>query len=522
MSEGWGLLPITALPPVTREDKGETFESFLRHFKSEPLKSKLPKSVQNGIDMAYNQLASEAQEKEWEVQNTRAPSSMAFVKMAREIFDEADEDGNCYVDMNELKQLLQLVLGLKMDEKEMMTMVSETMDRFDADSSGNLDFTEFSRMLCVEPWASLLPAEVRGEMDLVCNQMRSVKQNNELQRKAGEQAEEASIASFLRYARELFDDSDSDGSYDVDQGELIELMLNVFPSKGKMSRDELSSEVANSIAKFDLDGNGTLNFTEFMKMLCIEPWRQLLPPEIEADIVQARDQIRGQQKDKSKVQQVMLPEELLELIPAEEGSEKWMFDSLQALSVSDPGPLKGGCKNQDNSFNEKALVSIWHCYDIDGNGYVDDDDLKVLLCQVFPFKHMLNEYVELGASSEWIQKKRKAFEERINSLTSHLKRMMDTDGDGMVDKNEFLAFFSSISTKRPDKLSRKVTPAVQNDLSARTTAKSNDKLDQIESGPYADYKHSGRGPAPDNLHADFYADSVAPPTGRLTRGGEAP
>ena len=67
-----------------------------------------------------------------------------------------------------------------MPEKELSEKVAETMVRFDADGSGTLDFTEFSRMLCVEPWVSLLPAEVRSDMDLACNQMRGLKQEKEL------------------------------------------------------------------------------------------------------------------------------------------------------------------------------------------------------------------------------------------------------------------------------------------------------------------------------------------------------
>ena len=56
------------------------------------------------------------------------------------------------------------------------------------------------------------------------------------------------MASFLRYARELFDDADMDGSFSVDQRELTQLMSNVL-GPGKMGQKELKEEDKSSLDK---------------------------------------------------------------------------------------------------------------------------------------------------------------------------------------------------------------------------------------------------------------------------------
>ena len=98
-------------------------------------------------------------------------------------------------------------------------------------------------------------------------------------------------------------------------------------------------------------------------------------------------------------------------------------------------------RRSDGSFDQRKVEEIWHEYDVDGNGYLDDQDLEALLINMFPFDTLRAEYEEIGAEPEWIKKKEVAFEARLKSLAAHMRGAMDRNGDGVVDKKEFCSFF---------------------------------------------------------------------------------
>ena len=130
--------------------------------------------------------------------------------------------------------------------------------------------------------------------------------------------------------------------------------------------------------------------------------------------------------------------------PKEEGSERWIVDTFNALSLADPGSLQGGIRKADGSFEARKIEEIWHEYDVDGNGYLDDQDINSLLINMFPFDNMRSEYEGIGADEAWIAKKKTQFETRLKTLGAHMLRHMDSNSDGVIDKQEFMSFFARV------------------------------------------------------------------------------
>ena len=62
------------------------------------------------------------------------------------------------------------------------------------------------------------------------------------------------------------------------------------------------------MSKFDVDRNGVLDFTEFMRALCLPPWKPLLPPEVQEGMIDARTQLRAEQRQKLPPLSPTIPE----------------------------------------------------------------------------------------------------------------------------------------------------------------------------------------------------------------------
>jgi len=95
----------------------------------------------------------------------------AAVRAARQLFQDADADGNGLLDPDELAWLVQalatrmagetVVLG----EDELHAQVSDAFARFDTDHDGVISFSEFLEMMKSKPWSALLPGSIQGHIE---------------------------------------------------------------------------------------------------------------------------------------------------------------------------------------------------------------------------------------------------------------------------------------------------------------------------------------------------------------------
>ena len=93
-------------------------------------------------------------------------------------------------------------------------------------------------------------------------------------------------AYLVECAKRIFEQYDRDGSGDLDDGEVATCLVDLFQNLQKKLPPQfqmnLMSEVRKVIALNDMDHNGRLNFVEFIRLLTRKPWRDLLPPDVQA------------------------------------------------------------------------------------------------------------------------------------------------------------------------------------------------------------------------------------------------
>lgn len=149
----------------------------------------------------------------------------------------------------------------------------------------------------------------------------------------------------LLLAKNLFNAGDVDKSGELDVGELSNLILRMFEHfRKKMPadiRNNMEGTVTKAMARFDVDGNGVLDFQEFIKMMCCNPWKGFLPPKIRSELPKLvlsggappMPKLNKPQKEEMQKCRDMPLEELLEAMSMAEYSDK--FGQEGFLKVGD-------------------------------------------------------------------------------------------------------------------------------------------------------------------------------------------
>lgn len=138
----------------------------------------------------------------------------------RAVFTQVDTDGNGTIDISELKILFSL-LGITCSDEELSHLIKIV----DVDHSGSLSFEEFVTLICLLADAHA-KAQHRADLKLV------------------------------------FDSVDTDGSGSICIGELGEMFQ-------KLGYETTLEELTQLIQHVDADGNGSLDFEEFLALMDI-------------------------------------------------------------------------------------------------------------------------------------------------------------------------------------------------------------------------------------------------------------
>jgi len=147
------------------------------------------------------------------------------------------------------------------------------VDAYPRTTPGRKAFLEFRQ---------LVEAKVRSVVECECEII--IKHYTQLETYVYVKKEMSGLDEAVRHAaRDLFDEADMDGNGSLDEYELLRMLTNLFQKMGMPVKTDqlprLKQEVRIAVARYDTDDNGTLEFDEVAEMLCVDPWRELLPSD---------------------------------------------------------------------------------------------------------------------------------------------------------------------------------------------------------------------------------------------------
>jgi len=169
----------------------------------------------------------------------------------RKIFERADEDGNGSLDKNEVRHLiLRLFRNSKVDfnSKHLAKYAELQFNAVDKDGSGSLSFEEFM----------VLYEKLMTDPDIPEEMKKGAKETESEKSKLFElpPLTEEQLASY----QQTFDMFDTDKSGAIDSDELGAVMK-------KLGISVKSRDLKKMIKAVDIDGNGVIDFKEFLIMM---------------------------------------------------------------------------------------------------------------------------------------------------------------------------------------------------------------------------------------------------------------
>eukprot|EP00658_Telonema_sp_P-2_P071241 TRINITY_DN60540_c0_g1_i1.p1 TRINITY_DN60540_c0_g1~~TRINITY_DN60540_c0_g1_i1.p1 ORF type:complete len:271 (+),score=77.43 TRINITY_DN60540_c0_g1_i1:81-893(+) len=201
-----------------------------------------------------------------------------------------------------------------------------------------IGFESFLRVVAKNPLKKLLPESQRDAVVMLAATARSAGSPQP----TGEDGRNPE-RSILARLRKHFNIADVNSDGELEEDELARLLKNLWEStdKGAMPseiRIRAVEHVREAMVKFDMDRSGKLNFNEFVRLVQVEPWRQMIPPDI-------RQQ---------------LPFLVMKL-------------------AHDMAPSSTDLKNMSTQEYTRQLQAFFDEVDCDGSGYLDETELVILI-----------------------------------------------------------------------------------------------------------------------------------------------
>jgi len=265
---------------------------FLKMLTMPPWKHQLPKELQASFPVVVLAEIRKIREAEapvykwrpWHDQAKEGGGAMVL-RMAKAMFEEADRES---LEPRELVGLMQRLLtqigGAEGNDVD-NTIIQGIRAATAAEGAGTeapISEAQFLRLLCIEPWAGLLPEDIRGELETAVRRSLRSPSPNRHAPAVLMGSDPASRSEYLvQCAKRIFEQYDRDSSGDLDDGEVATCLVDLFQNLQKKLPPQfqmnLMSEVRKVIAMNDMDNNGRLNFVEFMRLLTRKPWKASYP-----------------------------------------------------------------------------------------------------------------------------------------------------------------------------------------------------------------------------------------------------
>jgi len=274
-----------------------SFDEFLRMIVMPPWCRLLPESVQGTLHQVVMDTVTDspAHKRERDAIFRSAALEAAagsVLRSARNIYRELDSNGDGQLDRDELRYAIADLWGRVGDPvqsaEHLEILTENALQNFDDDHNGLISFKEFTKMICNPPWDQLLPPDVQQKMhnSLMDTQTDTKVKREERDSIFREAATAAAAKGTLKTIQNLFAEVDGDGNGVINEAELECLILMVFdrlaPAGAQISPGELRATATEVMDKFDTNGDGVIDFDEFVAMLCVKPWNRLLPEGVQA------------------------------------------------------------------------------------------------------------------------------------------------------------------------------------------------------------------------------------------------
>jgi len=258
------------------------------------------------------------------------PRGEAIFVIARECFKASDATGRGELDEEESmvamaqlwKKIGQPVSGV--ERLQLGEGVRALLNRKRATGCCTLKFLEWVKLLVMRPFKELLPNDIKQQIPfLVMQEMHSAKAETDTEQQPVSDAScegpgqlqtdhaQDQGRAMIAAAQALFEAADKDGSGEIEEEELAQLMQKMWQKLGRPMtgvRHRLVEEVREHMRAFDKDGSGGLSFHEFLRMLTRRPWKDLLPIEVQEHLpLLVQGVISPQKPKKSAVDTSSLP-----------------------------------------------------------------------------------------------------------------------------------------------------------------------------------------------------------------------
>jgi Ca2+-binding EF-hand superfamily protein len=377
-----------------------SFDEFLRMIVSEPWNVLLPADVRGKLHETVIDTVSDAPVHKRErdtVFRTAALEAAArsVLVAAKKLFREIDSNGDGQLDRIELAHAISALwahVGDPISSRDKLdTLTMDALNNFDADNNGLISFKEFVRMISNPPWDQLLPPDVQAKMH---SSLMDAHTDTPAQRKVRDEvfrdvAVAAAAKGVIKACQELFADVDGNGDGQLNEAELECLVQLVHsrmaPGTAPIPQGDLRQQVTDVMDRFDTNGSGAITFDEFMQMMTTKPWCWLLPEGVQGFL---------ENKTRRKTQR----------------------------------PLGQSAASQTSSAAViRAAKNLFGEVDMDGNGWIDQDELYWLLKK-------LQKRMGTGSSMS---------REEMESMVGQAMATFDIGRTGSLSFHEFLRMITT-------------------------------------------------------------------------------
>ncbi|XP_063430894.1 uncharacterized protein LOC134712857 [Mytilus trossulus] len=347
----------------------------------------------------------------------------------KEAFNLFDKDGDGTISCTELGTVMRS-LGCNPTEGELKDMIKEV----DADGNGCIDFPEFLEMMAkrlqdVDEEAELREAFKvfdkdgsgsisKAELKLVMENLGEKLTGEEIDEMMAEADKDGNGEIDYEEFKEAFSLFDKDGDGTISAVELGVIMRSL----GQNLSDQ---ELKNIISEVDVDGNGIIDFQEFLTMMA----KKTKDTDSEEEIREAFkvfDNDGNGTISSNDLRQIMttfgdkLPDD--EIAEFKEAFSLFDKDGDGTISSAELGVVM---RSLGQNPSEQELTDLVNEVDIDGNGIID-------------FQEFLTMMAKKMKDTDTEEEIREAF------------RVFDKDGSGSISANDLRHIMTNLGDKLPD------------------------------------------------------------------------
>jgi len=277
------------------------YSYFLRMITMKPWKDLMPPELQNSLPplvlshmakLAAEELPPPKKGRPWDRNNDGTGGAQMVLGLVKELWVESSKDHEAsQIEVGRIGSLLREVLNKIGGADE--AIEGESQERHidagvDAIGVSWLSLNQFLPLLITEPWRQLFPAEIFPSFESAVNKAlleisrtlsppRAKRMMSTLRGSPEEKCDE-----LVGIAQRIFDSHDADKIGFIGEEEVGTALKALFDEIG-ISLPAKEKMAFMSLIHQSTGGKG-LYFSEFLRLLTKQPWKQFLPPDVQASL----------------------------------------------------------------------------------------------------------------------------------------------------------------------------------------------------------------------------------------------